>query len=342
MTEVIIVSNTELAQLIASKAAACDGVEILKQPAVGAGTWRNELVMFIKPEAFMVPETAQSAKVAELVMAKLAAFDAHVDGAVLIGGRELDRLEIMSAHYGLINRLSRTASQSLTDEDRAKIAAALGGSIEGYDIVGGHEYLAQYPGETSKDLDTLWFAGRSTKIRSGFYVKTAEKGSRKLILVNAFHPEQLNHFTDPTHRIALLLIHSNNDWSALKNTMTGATFPDKADPSSIRGTLHHNPAPYGFESVSIANNVVHLSAGPFEGLFEINNFLGKLTGLNPAVTQPTIVQQMVAAGLSTAEALASLDNPIVTEDPKPTDLWSATEDMDTEAAIAVYKAYLGK
>lgn len=334
--------NRDLAATIAAKAAACDELEILQAPAVGAGEWRNELVMFVKPEAFMLPSEAHSAKVVELVLEKLAAFDAHVAGAALIGGRALDRLEIMSAHYGLINRLSRTASQALGDEDRAKIAGALGVDLGEYAILGGHEYLAEYPGETPKDLDKLWFDGRSTKIRSGFYVKAAQKGDRKLVLVNAFHPEQLAHFTSPTHRIALLLIHSNNGWSTLKNTMTGATFPEKADPISIRGTLHNNPAPYGFESVTIANNVVHLSAGPFEGLFEINNFFGKLTQLDPAVTQPRIVKQMVAGGLSVADALGALQNPIVTEDPKPTDLFSATEDMDSEAAVAVYRQYLGK
>src|SRR5262245_47284466 len=122
----IVTTFSELATLIANKAAGCDDVEILQQPAVGAGTWRNELIMFIKPEAFMVAKTEQTAKIADLVFAKLASFDAHVAGVALIGGRVLDRLEIMSAHYGLINYLSRTASQSLNDEDRAKIAAALG------------------------------------------------------------------------------------------------------------------------------------------------------------------------------------------------------------------------
>ncbi len=335
-------TNKELAQAIATKAAGCDEVEVLLAPQIGAGTWRNEIVMFIKPEAFMLADTAHSIKIAELVMAKLAAFDARVAGAVLIGGKVLDRMEIMSAHYGLINYLSRTASQSLSAEDRGKIASALGMPIEGWDILGGHEYLAQYPSETSKDLDQLWFAGRSTKIRSGFYVKTAEKPDRKIILVNAFHPEQLNHFTDPTHRIALLLIHSNNDWTTLKNIMTGATFPDKADPISIRGTLHANPAEYGFESVTIANNTVHLSAGPFEALFEITNFFGKLMNVDATKTQPHAVKHMVAAGLSVDQALAAIKNPIISENPKPTDLYSATEDMDTEAAINVYREYLGK
>ncbi len=335
-------TSSDLSRTIAAKAGACDELEILEPAQIGVGDWKNELVLFVKPEAFMLGSSEQTEKVVELVQAKLREFDAEVAGVALIGGQALDRLEIMSAHYGLINRLSRGASHMLSDEDREKIAAALDTPLDAYEIVGGHEYLAQYPNETSRDLDTLWFSGRSTKIRSGFYVKPVEKDGRKLVLVNAFHPEQLNHFTDATHRIALFLIHSNTNWSALKNQMVGATFPDKADTGSIRGVLHHNAGDYGFESVTIANNVVHLSAGPFEALFEIVNFFGKLTDIDPRVTQPLLVQRMLAAGLTLDDALGALENPIVTEDPKPTDLFSATEDMDSDAAIDVYRTYLGK
>ena len=74
----------------------------------------------------------------------------------------------------------------------------------------------------------------------------------------------------------------------------------------------------------------------------IENFFGKLIHLDIATTQPHAVKQMLAAGLSLEEALASLKNPIITEDPKPTDLFTATEDADTESAIAVYKQFLGK
>lgn len=332
--------STNLSEQIASKAAACDQLEVLQPAQIGAGDWRNELVLFIKPEAFMLESAANTAKVVDLVQKKLHEFDAQVSGVVLIGGEVLDRLEIMSVHYGLINRLSRNASQILGAEDHQKIAAALNAPIDDHTILGGHEYLTQYPGETSRELDTLWFSGRSTKIRSGFYVKPVEKDGRKLLLVNAFHPEQLNHFTAPDHRIALFLIHSNNDWAALKNQMVGATFPDKADPGSIRGILHAQANDYGFESVTIANNVVHLSAGPFEALFEIVNFFGKLFDVDTRKTQPIAVKHMQASGLTLDQALGTLDNPIVTETPKPTDLFSATEDMDTDAAIKVYKEYL--
>lgn len=334
------IPTEELGGQIAARASACDAYEILQPARVGEGSWQNELVLFIKPEAFLDKTEAQTARIVELVLNKLAAFEAHVAGALLIGGGVLDRLEIMSEHYGLINRLSRSASQMIGADDRQKIAEALGQPIEGATILGGHEYLRAYPGETSQDLDKLWFESRSTKIRSGFYVKPAKKDGREILLVNAFHPEQLRHFTDPTHRIALFLIHSNTPWATLRNEMVGATFPDKADLGSMRGTFFASPAEYGFESVSIANNVVHLSAGPFEGLFEISNFLGKILSLDITTTQPNMLRRMLAAGLTLDQALGALKNPIVSESPKPTDLFTATEDVDTDKAIEIYKQAL--
>jgi hypothetical protein len=92
--------------------------------------------------------------------------------------------------------------------------------------------------------------------------------------------------------------------------------------------------------VSIANNGVHLSAGPFEAMFEIVNFFGKVLDLDLKEQSPLILQEMIKAGIDMETALKSLDNPIITRTPKPTDLFTATEDVDTEEAIALYKAFL--
>jgi hypothetical protein len=328
--------STEISRIVAN----CDDSQVLQPAKIGQGDWQNELLLFVKPEVFMVGEQAKIEKTLDLVLNKIEEFDAQVDGIAIVGGRVLDRLEIMSQHYGLINRLSRSASQILDEDDKRKVSDALSIPVEEYDILGGHEYLEQYPNESGSNLDRLWFEDKSTKIRSGFYVRRVNKGERKIILVNAFHPEQLAHFTNPSHRIALFLLHSNNTWSSLKNQMVGATFPDKADPKSIRGTLYADPQQYGFESVSIANNCVHLSAGPFEALFEITNFFGKILGLNLESQPPLAIRKMLDQGISKRQALRVLENPTITSNEKTTDLFTATEDMDTQAAIDLWKKNL--
>ncbi len=330
--------DTALIKKIAAVTPACDDFAIVQQVDIGRETHRNELLLFVKPEIFMVKDAAQVEAALGLVFAKLAEFAAAVSGIAVVGGKVLEEAEIMNRHYGYINRLSRFASQMVDAADRQKIAEALElPTLDGVTLYGGHEYLKAHPAEDCFALDTLWFTKKSIKIRSGFYVQHYTKDGERFILVNGFHPAQLLHFTDPTHRIMLVLLHSNTPWGALRNEMVGATFPEKAVPHSIRGTLYAHPADYGLGTVSIANNGVHLSAGPFEGLFEINNFFGEILGLDIEKQPPLLLKKMLAAGLPLQTALESLENPIVSESPKPTDLFTATEDVDSDEAVALWK-----
>lgn len=328
--------TSEIARLVPET----NDTNVIQPAAIGQGPWRNELLLFAKPEIFLVEQTEQVEKTLDLIIQKLAEFDAHIDGVAVVGGKVLDEKEIMSRHYGLINRLSRSASQMLDESEQKKVTDALGVAAGEHAILGGHEYLAQYPDETGADLDRLWFEDKSTKIRSGFYVRATQKGDRKIILVNAFHPEQLAHFTRQSHRIVLFLIHSNTDWAILRDKMIGGTFPEKADQHSIRGMLYANPQQFGFETVSIANNGVHLSAGPFEAMFEIANFFGNILGLDLEKQPPLLLRRMLAQGIALPQALKALDNPIALHDPKPIDLFTATEDLDTEKAIDFWQQHM--
>ncbi len=332
--------QSKLIETIVNRVADCDQFDVVQPVKVGETALQNELLLFVKPEIFLVDGQEAMKNTLHLVFDRLAEFEVTVSGVMIVGGQVLERLEIMNRHYGFINRLSRFASQMLDDEDRRKIASALGlPSLEGYRLLGGHEFLRAYPDEDSRSLDALWFTKKSVKIRSGFYVQAYAKDGEAIVLVNGFHPLQLEHYTDPTHRIVLMLLHASTDWAALRNEMVGATFPEKAVPHSIRGTLYAQPSRFGLESVSIANNGVHLSAGPFEGMFEIMNFLGNILGLDAREHPPLLLKKMLAAGLTFEEAMGSLENPVVIEEPKPVDLFTATEDMNSDEAIAFWLAH---
>ena len=209
-------------------------------------------------------------------------------------------------------------------------------SLDSYALYGGHEYLKAHSDMSVTELDELWFQKKSVKLRSGFYAQAYEAHGEKFILINGFHPAQLAHFTEPDHHILLILVHSNTDWRVLRNDLIGATFPEKAVPDSIRGTFYADPALYGFESVTIANNCVHLSAGPYEGAFEIMNFFGRLLDLDPAKQTPTMFKVLMQKGLTLDQAIKCLDNPAVSVEGKQTDLFGATEDFNTEAAADLW------
>lgn len=327
-----------LSKKITEQVSFCNNFEIIQPLKIGQETWQNELLLFIKPEIFLVKDLEKVENSVNLVLEKLKQFDAHVDGILILGGKLMDNLDIMNRHYGFINKLSRSASKIISEDDRGKIKEALNLSfIDNHNIWGGHEYLEEFTDENCFDLDQLWFTKKSIKIRSGFYIQSYEKHSKNIILVNGFHPAQLEHYTNSSHRIVLMLVHSNTHWSVLKNEMIGATFPEKAVSESIRGTLYADPANFGLQEVSIANNGVHLSAGAFEAMFEMVNFFGKILKIEPEKEQPLILKKMINQGIDISQSLNALNNPVVINEPKEIDLFTATEDKDTEEAIALYQ-----
>ena len=314
-----------------------EDIAVLQPPAIGQTERHNELLMFIKPEILAVKDRACLGNSIDLIWAMLSEFGAMVAGIVLVGGQMLESKKSMDQHYGAINVLSKTASTGLNAVDRRSLYDALAVTPTDYPLFGGHEFLAAHPSFTPGSLDTLWFTKKAEKIRSGFYVQAYKKDDEKFILVNGFHPAQLAHFTEPSHRIALMLLHSETGWAILRDQMIGDTFPERAVANSIRGELHAKPARYGFDEVTIANNGVHLSAGPFEAMFEIDNFFGSLLGSDISSTPPRIVNAMRAAGISQSQAYKAKENPDVDDGAgETTDLFDATEHMDTEPAVALY------
>lgn len=330
-------TSASIASKLAESAAGASNYQILQDLEIGKEGWENELLLFMKPELFIVPGPDAVRQSAGLVLQKLAEYQVELHGLMIVGGKFLADQRIMDRHYGYINQLSKNASRVLSVEDRAKVAAGLGlPSTAGIDLFGGHEYLAAHPGESIDGLDQIWFSKKSIKIRSGFYVQLYEANGRPFILVNGFHPAQLNHFTHPDHRTALFLLHSNTAWKSLRNDMVGNTYPEKAAPDSIRGSFFANPARFGQPKVDISVNGVHLSAGPYEGVFEVLNFFSSLySDANRPL--PLLAKRLVAAGLPISEALAVRNNPPLTIAGKATDLFSATEDLDTGPAIEFWQ-----
>lgn len=319
-----------------------EDLAVIEPPRIGQTQQQNELLLFIKPEIFAVSDTDSLRNSLDRIWANLEEFDASVQGIVVVGGRVLEQKESMDRHYGAINVLSKTASSSLSAADQKSIYDILAVSPSAYPIFGGHEFLASHESYTPASLDTLWFTKKAEKIRSGFYVQAYEVDRAKFILVNGFHPAQLVHFTAPSHRIALMLIHSDTNWARLRDLMIGDTFPERAATGSIRGELHARPAQYGFAEVTIANNGVHLSAGPFEALFEIANFFGSILEMDIYATQPHIVHRMHSVGIREHNAYKALKNPDVQDERgETTDLFSATEHMDTQPAVALYRSNVG-
>lgn len=294
---------------------------------------KNQLLAFFKPEVFLDKTPEQIEKIMALAFEKLEKYNVEVDGSAIFPGSAVGKLSIMDRHYGVINTLSKNASKILTKDERDLVFSTLGIKDQNTPILGGHEAFEISGMNKTYDFDNYWLESPSTKIKSGFYVRTLKIADRDTVVVDGFHPHQLAHYTEVNRNLGVMLVSSDTKWSTLRTEMLGETFPEKALPDSIRGTLHHKAKEYGFEKVAIDNNIMHLSAGPTEAIFEIDNFLRESFGIDFVKEEAKLAEHLLMEGFSEKEIKSILNNK---------DLHAQLEHKDTDEAIEVIKKSLKK
>lgn len=288
---------------------------------------KNQLLAFLKPEVFHNKTQAQTEAIIDVTLKKFSEHGVSIDGIALYSGPSLAAFEIMDRHYGLINELSKRASEMVTAEEKQKIQELFGLTTD-LPILGGHEILKRFPNLSPEELDVLWDGLTSKRVRGGFYTQKITYQGETFIGVSGFHPKQLAHYSKPGKSLLVFLISSDTAWETLRNVMVGDAYPERALATSIRGMLANNPKEYGFESVRIINNIIHLSAGASEALFEIHNFLSAPFGINAIDEGATLARHLLKEGFSKEEIQAIMHNKAVHQE---------IEHKDMPEAVAVIK-----
>ncbi|EKE28623.1 MAG: hypothetical protein ACD_3C00037G0014 [uncultured bacterium (gcode 4)] len=305
--------------------------ETIISPFEFNGNKENEFLIFFKPEVFFSADEAKIRECVNMTLSKLEENEIDVNWAILFTWSRLAELEIMDRHYGFINRVSKNISKIATPEEKQKIYEVLEISApEEYEIFGGHEFLAANPDFNEESLDELWLSKKSAKVRSGFYAQKYEVNGKKVVLVNAFHPVQLKHYTDPTHKTVVLLCNSDKAWNVLKDNVAWDTFPEKSVPESVRWEFFANKEKYGLADVSISFNCIHMSAGPFEAAFEIDNFLKNVEASDYSPSKTNLFSKVSSKWFSENEILKFLTNPKNSEGKA---LFDVTENVNTSETL---------
>lgn len=290
----------------------------------------NELVLFLKPECFLSSSRDQRQLLLEKVFARIDDFQGQIGGITVLSAEFLSKTESIDRHYGFINTMSKNASQMLSVADIPSELCPDGG----IPIVGGHEVLRKFDHLTPQTLDDLWRTKKSIKLRSGLYLQSFNIRGDDYVIVNGFHPSQLEHYTASGRKILIMVVRSNESWSMLREALAGDTFPEKADQNSLRGCFYRERERFGLDEVSVSFNALHLSAGPFEAAYELNNFLAGVSGFGFSLHETLVASNLRESGRD-KEIEPALRNPTVCCGGKETDLFSATELMDTPEAVQV-------
>lgn len=289
---------------------------------------KNQLLAFFKPEVFLNKKPEQIEKIMKLVFEKLEKYEVSIDGTALFPGSAIGKFKIMDRHYGVINTLSKNASRVLSPEEKELVFKTLGITNKNTKILGGHEAYEIAGIKNTYDFDNYWLETKSSRIRGGFYVRTMKINGGEVVVVDGFHPHQLAHYTETDRHLGVMLVSSNTSWSKLRDEMLGVSFPQDANKDSIRGILHHNAKDYGFDKVMIENNIMHLSAGPSEALFEIDNFLRESFAVDYLKEEAKLAEKLLLAGVSKEDIKKVLTDK---------DLHNELEHKDTDEAVEIIK-----
>jgi hypothetical protein len=167
-----------------------------------------------------------------------------------------------------------------------------------------------------------------SRLGPGAYAAPVRIDGATVVILNGFHPRQLGFFTATDAACAFLHASSPTDWEVLRTELVGVTDPSQATARSLRGTLYADPAAFGLTAVNSNFNGVHMSAGPLEGLGELDRFFGEVQPL----TDWSFARTLAAAGASAEAVTGFLENPVIESDGERGTAFDLTEGVNPEPA----------
>ncbi len=296
---------------------------------------KNELLFFVKPE--VLGETVKLEKIFELIFEKMKEFSVEIESISILGGKYLEKYDIMAKHYGVINKIARNGKDEINEQAKKKFKEIFGKDIEEVEVYGGFQFLEKYPEFTPFTLNVLWENNENKKLASGTYCEQIKLGEKYVYILNGFHPYQLKYFTDENKFLIVMIVSSDTNWKELRRKFIGATNPEEAEKGSLRREFLERKDELGIPVISQGYNGVHLSAGPVEALAEILRFGGNYEKGEKMKISDCLIGKKFLEHFEEETIKRFLENPKVEYDGRKESVFDLTEEKDVEEAIEILK-----
>jgi hypothetical protein len=295
----------------------------------------NQFVFFLKPEA----TTGNVKYISELSIKVLAGAGVSFGAVRVVGGPYLDRHNIMVQHYGVISKISKFGYEIISDAAKEKLNKDFAADVASAGLpLGGHQWLEKNPDFNPLSLTTINDNVGTTRLAGGTYLcKFKVLGQTQLVL-NPFHAYQLVPYVKKGNALIVFECRSKMSWADLRTKLCGTTNPAAAEAGSIRAELLKNQADTGMAAVNLGSNGVHMSAGPLEGMVELQRFLsdwdaGKLVNFN-ALAFGALLEK---TGVSADQIAKLAQNPNAKSGDKTESVFDMTEEKCATESATILK-----
>lgn len=282
----------------------------------------NQALLFIKPEA--LARYVDVSAVIKVVLNHARETDLSITGVAVLGWTMMAS-GLVAAHYSVINRLSTVGAPALTATAMDAISPFTeNGTIE---VLGAHQLMDRF-GLTSAEVLRLGESAGIRKVAQGTYISRLQDPCQ-CIVINAFHPAQLEHFTEPGAAVIAFDVAFRYSWTEFRDKTLGATDPQQAQPGSLRRKLLESANELKLGTVSQNRNGVHGSGGPVEGMAEIGRFF------RTDLSNTLFGAQIVSSGLDKEILGWAAANPVLDSGAA---LFEATECVSPHDVLQMLKA----
>jgi hypothetical protein len=298
---------------------------------------KHEFLFFIKPEIMLIQDNNKLEALLILVVDTLSQFGLHIKDMRLLEASYLEKYDIISQHYGVINALSRQPLQFMSAEARSKFRELFGKQPEEARLLGSLQFLQQFSTFSPESLEQLWKNNTAVKLAGGTYCAQVNLEGQEVFLINGFHPCQLIHFTAKGRSIVAFTLTGDLDWSIARNQFIGKTNPAEAVTGSLRNTLLVRKDEFDLSEVSASQNGFHLSAGPVEGLVELIRYCSDYSSGQRKTTEEFIFGQQLMKYFRREVIERICGNQMVDYQGSRINSFDLTEEKNSEDAIRLLK-----
>lgn len=294
----------------------------------------NHFILFLKPESLDIKNPMAVSTILDILYELKGQYAVNFGGISLISGAYLRKHKIIDKHYGVLNRISREGKKNCSNIslDRANVAFKLSNT----DIIyGGHQLLDEVKSLTPFSLCKLIDNIGSTKLGSGTYAVKANIDGKDIIILNGFHPYQLECLTGFGSSILAIECWSKTPWNIIRREMIGYIDPSKAEDGSFRKRLFENKSKLQLKEISVAFNYIHISPGPLESMYQIVRFFSNYENGSYVPYDFTNFGYISSKSINNGFLSSLESNPEFLVDNINIPIFDATEDMDTNQCFSL-------
>jgi nucleoside diphosphate kinase len=291
----------------------------------------HQFLFFLKPEATANYAGVKVDALLELTLKTLHDFGVEIGSVRVLSGDYLDKHNLMGQHYGVISAISREGPSVISEQAKKNLDEKFKAELEtGAPVLGGHQFLAKEPNFNAFSLCVLNDNLGTVRLAGGTYAMKIKVLGKPVIILNPFHAYQLVPYTTKGHSIVLFEARSTKSWEDLRQKLTGTTDPKEATEGSIRNLFLKKKSELGLGDVDKGTNGVHASAGPLEGMVELQRFFSDHeAGTTLSYEQTAFGKLLISKGLSLEQVQKLAANPDLDQEGKKVSAFDATEEKDS-------------